>query len=35
MAFEKWTNMARKVIEIYPLLGILGRSWRGPLPCRP
>ena len=24
MAFEKWTNMARTVIEIYPLLGILG-----------
>ena len=24
MSFEKWTNMARTVIEIYPLLGILG-----------
>ena len=24
MAFEKWTNMARTVIEVYPLLGILG-----------
>jgi biopolymer transport protein ExbB/TolQ len=24
MSFEKWTNMARTVIEVYPLLGILG-----------
>jgi hypothetical protein len=22
MSFEKWTNMARTVIEVYPLLGI-------------